>query len=145
MRLDIEDIQNQYGCFGQIAEYQSHSGLVNTSSTLAVQYSYASGSDNTTRLTGITYPSGLYRVESLRHGQLSPEPTSGGQANDSPTVTGTTPTQQGSLDATGNWSGFINSEALNPGKSPDRTPSGSACFPENTPRELRWRDTVVSA
>jgi RHS repeat-associated protein len=53
------DIFYQYNGFQQLtAEYQSHSGAVNTSSTPAVQYSYADGSQNTVRLTEITYPSG---------------------------------------------------------------------------------------
>jgi RHS repeat-associated protein len=53
------DIQYQYNGFQQLtAEYQSHSGAVNTSSTPAVQYNYASGADNTVRLTEITYPAG---------------------------------------------------------------------------------------
>ncbi|HEX3655331.1 MAG TPA: hypothetical protein VHV55_05985, partial [Pirellulales bacterium] len=55
----VNDIQYQYNGFRQLtAEYQSHSGAVNTSSTPAVQYSYADGSQNTVRLTEITYPSG---------------------------------------------------------------------------------------
>ncbi|HEY1602261.1 MAG TPA: hypothetical protein VGG64_21845 [Pirellulales bacterium] len=53
------DIFYQYNGFQQLtAEYQSHSGAVNTSSTPAVQYTYADGSQNTVRLTEITYPSG---------------------------------------------------------------------------------------
>ncbi|HEY5313267.1 MAG TPA: RHS repeat domain-containing protein, partial [Pirellulales bacterium] len=55
----VNDIFYRYNGFQQLtAEYQSHSGAVNTSSTPAVQYSYADGSQNTVRLTEITYPSG---------------------------------------------------------------------------------------
>lgn len=40
------------------AEYQSHSGAVNTSTTPAVQYTYSemSGGENHSRLTSVTYP-----------------------------------------------------------------------------------------
>jgi RHS repeat-associated protein len=55
----VNDIQYEYNGFQQLtAEYQSHSGAVNTSSTPVVQYTYACGADNTVRLTEITYPAG---------------------------------------------------------------------------------------
>jgi hypothetical protein len=48
-----------YNDFGQQTHsYQEHSGSVNTSTTPKMQYSYADGSANTIRMTGMTYPSG---------------------------------------------------------------------------------------
>ena len=48
-----------YNDFSQlITEYQAHEGSVNTSTTAKVQYTYASGSANTVRSTGMVYPSG---------------------------------------------------------------------------------------
>ena len=38
--------------------YQAHGGAVNTGTTPQVQYSYADGSSNTIRITGMTYPNG---------------------------------------------------------------------------------------
>jgi hypothetical protein len=60
---------------------------------------------------------GLERLVNFQRGQLDPEPSSGGQSGYSPSVTGTSLTQQWSLDAAGNWSGFINSDALSPSDS----------------------------
>jgi len=48
-----------YNSFSQLAQdYQEHNGAVNTSTTLQVSYSYADGTANTVRQTGITYPDG---------------------------------------------------------------------------------------
>ncbi|HUO09004.1 MAG TPA: RHS repeat-associated core domain-containing protein [Phycisphaerae bacterium] len=57
----VNQVQRSYNGFGQlVAEYQSHSGAVNTSTTPQVQYIYA-GPDwnaNYSRLSSITYPNG---------------------------------------------------------------------------------------
>jgi YD repeat-containing protein len=46
-----------YNGFNQmVSEYQEHSGEVNRSTSLKVDYSYASGAQNTIRPTGMTYP-----------------------------------------------------------------------------------------
>ena len=46
-----------YNAYGQLArDYQEHSGAANTATSLFVSYSYADGSANTVRRTGITYP-----------------------------------------------------------------------------------------
>ena len=53
----LNQVQNLYNDFGQQTHsYQAHGGSVNTSTTLKVQYSYANGSANTIRMTGMTYP-----------------------------------------------------------------------------------------
>jgi RHS repeat-associated protein len=53
----VNEVQFAYNDFGQVAaDYQSHSGAVNTGTTPKVQYSYANGSANTIRQTGIMYP-----------------------------------------------------------------------------------------
>jgi RHS repeat-associated protein len=45
--------------FAQLTRsYQAHGGEVNTGMTPQVQYSYADGSSNTIRITGMTYPNG---------------------------------------------------------------------------------------
>ena len=55
----VNDVLLTYNGFGQLsADYQAHAGAVNTASTPSVQYTYADGSANTTRRTGITYPDG---------------------------------------------------------------------------------------
>lgn len=55
----VNEVQFAYNDFGQlIADYQSHSGAVNTGSTPKVQYGYANGSANTIRPTSLTYPNG---------------------------------------------------------------------------------------
>ena len=55
----VNEVQFAYNDFGQlIADYQSHSGAVNTGSTPKVQYGYANGSGNTIRPTSLTYPNG---------------------------------------------------------------------------------------
>ncbi|MCX7386392.1 MAG: hypothetical protein NTX48_06970, partial [Planctomycetales bacterium] len=53
----LNQVQNVYNDFGQQTHsYQAHGGSVNTSTTPNVQYSYANGSANTIRMTGMTYP-----------------------------------------------------------------------------------------
>ncbi|MEJ7594318.1 MAG: hypothetical protein WKF77_22505 [Planctomycetaceae bacterium] len=55
----VNDTKFSYNSFGQLtADYQSHSGAVNTGSSPKVQYAYASGSANTIRPTTVTYPNG---------------------------------------------------------------------------------------
>jgi len=55
----VNETQKVYNNFGQLtAEYQSHSGAVNTATTPKVQYAYANGSANQTRPTSFTYPNG---------------------------------------------------------------------------------------
>lgn len=55
----VNEVHFAYNGFGQItADYQSHAGSVNPSTTPAVQYGYADGSANTIRPTAITYPNG---------------------------------------------------------------------------------------
>ena len=55
----INEIKSVYNDFNQLStEYQEHGGAVNTSTSLKVQYAYASGSSNTIRPKGITYPNG---------------------------------------------------------------------------------------
>ncbi len=53
----LNEVQFAYNDYSQLAkDYQSHSGAVNTGSTLHAAYAYASGSGNTVRRIGITYP-----------------------------------------------------------------------------------------
>ena len=55
---------NEYHDLAQLTNFcQTHSGAVDTGSTPQVQYSYASGSANTIRSTGITYPNGRNVVD----------------------------------------------------------------------------------
>jgi RHS repeat-associated protein len=55
----LNQSQFVYNEFSQlVTEYQAHEGSVNTSTTAKVQYTYASGSSNTIRATGMVYPSG---------------------------------------------------------------------------------------
>src|SRR5436190_1300143 len=55
----VNEVQLGYNAFGQLtADYQAHSGAVNTASTPKVQYAYAKGSANTIRPTTMTYPNG---------------------------------------------------------------------------------------
>ena len=50
--------------FEQLTQsYQSHSGAASTGTTPQVQYSYADGSSNTIRITGMTYPNGRNVVD----------------------------------------------------------------------------------
>jgi RHS repeat-associated protein len=66
----VNEVQFAYNDFEQItADYQAHSGPVNTSTTPKVQYGYASGSANHIRPTTLTYPSG--RVLNYDHGSAS--------------------------------------------------------------------------
>ncbi len=57
----VNQVEDVYNGLGQlITEYQSHSGVVNTSTTPSVQYAYvemASGANNS-RMTSMTYPNG---------------------------------------------------------------------------------------
>jgi RHS repeat-associated protein len=57
----VNQVQRTFNGLGQMtAEYQSHSGAVNTSTTPNVQYTYSemAGGANHSRLTSITYPNG---------------------------------------------------------------------------------------
>jgi RHS repeat-associated protein len=55
----INDVELAYNTFQQLAaDYQSHSGAVNTGTTPSVAYAYANGSSNTVRLNTVTYPNG---------------------------------------------------------------------------------------
>jgi len=57
----VNQVQRVYNGLGQLlADYQSASGAVNTSTTPVVQYAYAemAGGVNNSRLTSITYPDG---------------------------------------------------------------------------------------
>jgi hypothetical protein len=55
----VNEVQLAYNTFQQLTtEYQEHGGAVNTSTTPKVQYAYADGSANYTRLTKLTYPNG---------------------------------------------------------------------------------------
>jgi hypothetical protein len=50
--------------FAQLTQsYQAHGGTVNADTTPQVQYSYADGSSNTIRITGMTYPNGRNLVD----------------------------------------------------------------------------------
>jgi RHS repeat-associated protein len=65
----LNQSQFVYNDFSQlVTEYQAHEGSVNTSTTAKVQYTYASGSANTIRSTGMVYPSG--RVLSYAYGSV---------------------------------------------------------------------------
>jgi hypothetical protein len=57
----VNQVQRAFNGFGQLtAEYQSHSGAVNTSTTPVVQYAYTemAGGVNNSRLVSMTYPNG---------------------------------------------------------------------------------------
>jgi RHS repeat-associated protein len=56
--------RKRYGKRSQTHSYQEHGGLVNTSTTPKVEYSYASGTTNTIRMTGMVYPDGRSLVQS---------------------------------------------------------------------------------
>jgi RHS repeat-associated protein len=65
----VNQVQRQYNGLAQLtAEYEAHSGVVNTASTPAVQYGYTelSGGQNNSRRTSLTYPNG--RVLSYNYG-----------------------------------------------------------------------------
>ena len=83
----VNEVQNVYNGFRQlVTQYQEHDGAVNTSTSPSVQYTYADGSVNTVRRTGIIYPNGrvlnyvynsgdddnLSRVSSLGDDSFSP-------------------------------------------------------------------------
>jgi len=66
----VNQVQHAYNDFSQLtADYQSHSGAVNVSTTPKVQYGYDSGSGNTIRPTTMTYPDG--RVITYDYGTSS--------------------------------------------------------------------------
>ncbi|MFM7167291.1 MAG: hypothetical protein ACKO3T_18780 [Planctomycetaceae bacterium] len=53
-----------YNDFAQLTQsYQAHGGEVNTGTTPQMQSSYADGSSNTIRITGMTYPNGRNVVD----------------------------------------------------------------------------------
>ncbi len=55
----LSQIMTWYNDFRQIStEFIAHDGMVNTSTTPKIQYSYADGSSNQTRPTSVTYPDG---------------------------------------------------------------------------------------
>jgi RHS repeat-associated protein len=57
----VNQVQRAFNGLGQlITEYQSHAGVVNTSTTPKVQYAYVemAGGANNSRLTSLTYPNG---------------------------------------------------------------------------------------
>jgi RHS repeat-associated protein len=55
----VNDVERVYNSFEQlVTEYQEHSGAVNTSTSVYVQYQYADGSSNTIRPTALIYPNG---------------------------------------------------------------------------------------
>ena len=55
----VNDVEFAYNSYWQLlADYQSHSGAVDVSTTPKVEYAYADGSANTVRPTSMTYPNG---------------------------------------------------------------------------------------
>jgi RHS repeat-associated protein len=63
----VNDVQLVYNSFAQvIADYQSHVGAVNQATTPLVQFGYANGNTNTTRVTTMVYPNG--RVLNYNYG-----------------------------------------------------------------------------
>ena len=55
----VNEVERIHNSFGQlVTEYQEHSGAVNTSTSMKVQYAYADGSANHVRQTSLTYPNG---------------------------------------------------------------------------------------
>ena len=66
----VNECQFAFNNFAQVtADYQNHSGAVNTGTTPKVQYGYANGSANTIRPTTLTYPNG--RVLNYNYGTAS--------------------------------------------------------------------------
>jgi hypothetical protein len=61
VRKDVQKVYNDYAQLTQ--SYQSRSGAVNTGTMPQVQYSYADGTSNTIRITGMTYPNGRNVVD----------------------------------------------------------------------------------
>ncbi len=56
----VNQVQNAYNGFQQlVTQYQQHGAAVNTATSANVQYAFADGSANTTRLTAITYPGAI--------------------------------------------------------------------------------------
>jgi RHS repeat-associated protein len=66
----VTQVQRAYNGLGQLtAEYQSHGGAVNTSTTPKVQYAYSTlDSNNRSRLTSVTYPSGYVLTHNYSSG-----------------------------------------------------------------------------
>jgi hypothetical protein len=63
-RITASPLVGLHRDFAQLTEsYQAHGGTVNTGTTPQVQYSYADGSSNTIRITGMTYPNGRNVVD----------------------------------------------------------------------------------
>ncbi|HWB12930.1 MAG TPA: RHS repeat-associated core domain-containing protein, partial [Pirellulales bacterium] len=55
----VNDVERVYNAFEQlVTEYQEHSGAVNRSTSVNVQYQYANGSSNTIRPMALVYPNG---------------------------------------------------------------------------------------
>jgi YD repeat-containing protein len=69
----VNQVQRTFNGLGQLtAEYQSHSGAVNTGSTPKAQYAYSemSGGANHSRLTSTTYPNGKVLTYSYSSGLI---------------------------------------------------------------------------
>ncbi len=63
-RITASPLARLHPDFVQLTQsYQAHGGAVNTGTTPQVQYSYANGSSNTIRITGMTYPNGRNVVD----------------------------------------------------------------------------------
>jgi hypothetical protein len=72
----VNQVQRTFNELGQLAaEYQSHSGAVNTSTTPKVQYAYSemTGGANHSRLVSLTYPNGRVINFSYASGDESAE------------------------------------------------------------------------
>ncbi len=109
----LNQVQNVYNDFGQQTHsYQAHGGSVNTSTTPNVQYSYASGSANTIRMTGMTYPDNR---------GLTYDYGTGGTINDACSRIESVINTTGSVNlATYQYlgtSGFVNAASVQPGIS----------------------------
>jgi len=105
----LNQVQNVYNEFGQQTHsYQAHGGSVNTSTSPKVQYSYAVGSANTIRMTGMTYPSS--RVVSMNYGTAN-DINDASSRIESLTDTGVTLASYQHLGA----SGFVNAASAQPG------------------------------
>ena len=94
-----------YNDFAQLTQsYQAHGATVNNDTTPQVQYSYADGSSNTIRITGMSELYGydqLQRLQNLGRGTLNGTQTA---------ITSPTFGQDWTLDETGNWNGFKQSD-----------------------------------
>jgi len=112
-RVGFGSVQNQvlnaYNNFGQQTHScQSHSGTANISTSPKVQYSYADGSDNTIRMTSITYPNG--RFVSMNYG-TSDDINDASSRIESMTDTGVTLASYQYLGS----SGIVNAASAQPG------------------------------